>query len=317
MTTRKSKKTITAFKRVILYVRHHRANQGVGETLTRLIAFLATQPVEVFLDEETAASFASVPFMMDATCQQIPVLPRQAMCETSDLMIVVGGDGSLLSAARLAVHANVPVIGINRGRLGFLTDISPHDLESELQPVLAGCFFEEKRFLLQMQVSSGRRVVFKGHALNDVVLSRNQQMQLIVFDVYIDQQFVSHYRSDGLILATPTGSTAYALSAGGPIMHPQMDAIVMVPMFSHSLSSRPLVIDGQSSIELRISAANESALLVSCDGHESHSVHPGQCIKIKKHRRPIRLLHPMNYRYYETLRLKLGWGSQAKRSENE
>jgi NAD+ kinase len=150
---------------------------------------------------------------------------------------------------------------------------------------------------------------FEGDALNDVVLSRGNETHLIAFDVYINQQFVSHYRSDGLILATPTGSTAYALSAGGPIMHPQINAIVMVPMFSHSLNSRPLVIDGQSIVEIRISESNENQLQISCDGHESSDVKPGQKVIIEKNSRQLQLLHPGDYHYYDTLRIKLGWGS--------
>ena len=286
------------FKRVILYARQHRANQGVNETLQRLIDYLKTQQIDIFLDCDTASSF-------DMT---LPTLAREAMGEKKDLIIVVGGDGSMLSAARMAIKVNVPVIGINRGRLGFLTDISPQDIETQLAAVLAGEYNEERRFLLQTRIHDETSTYFQGDALNDVVLGRGKETHLIEFDVYINQQFVSHYRSDGLILATPTGSTAYALSAGGPIMHPQLNAIVMVPMFSHSLSSRPLVIDGQAIIELRISKKNESDLQISCDGHESRLVKPGQLVTIEKNDQQLRLLHPCEYHYYDTLRIKLGWG---------
>jgi NAD+ kinase len=287
------------FKRVILYARQHRANQDIIETLQRLVEFLSTQPIDTFMDEETAASFT-------LAC---PVLPRDQMNEAHDLIVVVGGDGSLLSAARMAIAVNVPVIGINRGRLGFLTDICPTRLETSLGEVLSGEFDEELRFLLHMRIHDEANTYFEGNALNDVVLSRGNETHLIAFDVYINQQFVSHYRSDGLILATPTGSTAYALSAGGPIMHPQLNAMVMVPMFSHSLSSRPLVVDGQSHVELRINHSNEHDLQMSCDGHESSIIKPGQRVLIEKNKRCLRLLHPKDYRYYDTLQLKLGWGS--------
>jgi len=142
------------------------------------------------------------------------------------------------------------------------------------------------------------------------VLGRGNETHLIEFDVYIDQQFVSHYRSDGMILATPTGSTAYALSAGGPIMHPALNAIVLVPMFSHSLSSRPLVIDSEAVIDLVINESNESDLCISCDGHESRMVKPGQHVGIKKTAAKLHLLHPLDYHYYDTLRIKLGWESK-------
>ena len=286
------------FKRVIMYARQHRANQGVNETLQRLIEFLHTQQIETVLDCDTAHSFEL----------SLPVLPRQDMGKKGDLIVVVGGDGSLLSAARMAIQVNVPVIGINRGRLGFLTDISPQDIESQLSAVLAGHYTEEQRFLLRTRVHDQNNHFFEGDALNDVVLSRGSETHLIEFDVYINQQFVGHYRADGLIIATPTGSTAYALSAGGPIMHPALNAIVVVPMFSHSLSLRPLVIDGNAQIDLFISQGNENDLQISCDGHESWMVKPGQQVSIEKNTQHLRLLHPLDYHYYDTLRIKLGWG---------
>lgn len=288
------------FKRVILYARQYRANGGVAESLCRLVEFLQNQQVDIFLDIDTAASFDI----------KLPILNREEMGQKHDLIVVVGGDGSLLSAARMAIKVNVPVIGINRGRLGFLTDISPQNIESHFAAVLAGEYEEEKRFLLLTRIHDGETTYFLGDALNDVVLGRGNATHLIEFDVIINQQFVCHYRSDGLILSTPTGSTAYALSAGGPIMHPQLNAIVLVPMFSHSLSSRPLVVDGEVKIDLKISARNESDLRVSCDGHESRLVKPGQLVSIEKNAQHLRLLHPRDYHYYDTLRIKLGWESK-------
>lgn len=288
------------FNRVILYARQHRAHDAVIESLQRLVTFLQTEKIEACLDIDTATHFKV----------QLPILAREAMGEKGDLIVVVGGDGSLLSAARMAIKRKVPVIGINRGRLGFLTDISPQNIEKELAEVLAGNYLEEQRFLLNTRIHDGEQNYFEGNALNDVVLGRGSETHLIEFDVFINQQFVSHFRSDGLILATPTGSTAYALSAGGPIMHPQLNAIVLVPMFSHSLSSRPVVIDAQAKIDLKISEHNESDLRISCDGHESRSVKPGQLVSIEKNSQQLCLLHPQDYHYYDTLRIKLGWGSK-------
>lgn len=292
-----SELTHPKFRRVILYARHHRANQNVNETLYRLIDFLKERKVEIFVDIDTAASFNT----------QLPVLPRDQMDNTRDLIVVVGGDGSLLSAARMAITVDTPVIGINRGRLGFLTDVSPLELESQIGAVLEGKYHEEKRFLLKTCIHDQTTNFYQGNALNDVVLGRGSETHLIEFDVYINQQFVSHYRSDGMIIATPTGSTAYSLSAGGPIMHPKLNAIVLVPMFSHSLSSRPLVIDGEAVIDLVISQSNETDLRISCDGHESRSVKPGHQVRIEKNIEQLRLLHPIDYHYYDTLRIKLGW----------
>lgn len=288
------------FKRVILYARQYRANEGVTESLNRLVDFLQARKINAFLDIDTAASFDI----------KLPILDRSQMGHKQDLIVVVGGDGSLLSAARMAIKVNVPVIGVNRGRLGFLTDITPNNIESQLASVLAGEYEEEQRFLLYTRIHDGETIYFEGDALNDVVLGRGNETHLIEFDIIINQQFVCRYRSDGLILSTPTGSTAYALSAGGPIMHPQLNAIVLVPMFSHSLSSRPLVVDGEVKIDLKISTRNESDLRVSCDGHESRMVKPGQLVSIEKNAQKLRLLHPRDYHYYDTLRIKLGWESK-------
>lgn len=288
------------FKRVILYARQQRINPGVGESLHRLVDFLQAQHVTAFQDMETASAFSI----------SLPVLSRADMGEKGDLIVVVGGDGSMLSASRMAIQVNTPVIGINRGRLGFLTDILPQDIESHLGAVLAGDYKEEDRFLLQTRVHNEKTIYFEGDALNDVVLSRGNDTHLAEFDVFVNQQLVSHFRSDGMIISTPTGSTAYALSAGGPIMHPRLNAIVLVPMGSHSLSSRPLVIDGDAHIELQISSYNETEMCVSCDGHESQMVKPGQKVSIQKNGRRLRLLHPLDYHYYDTLRSKLGWESK-------
>ena len=290
--------TNTSFKRAILYARKHRVDQGVNETLERLVIFLKKQDVETTLDPETATCFNL----------KLPIIHPKQMNKKTDFIIVVGGDGSLLSAAKMAVPYDIPVTGISRGRLGFLTDISPNELEKQLGDILNGQFREEKRYFLQTTIHDEEQTYFQGIALNDVVLSRGNETHLIEFDVSIDEQFVSHYRSDGLILATPTGSTAYSLSAGGPIMHPELDAFVMVPMFSHSLSTRPLVFAGSSQISIDISLNNEHNLRVSCDSQESKFIKPGQRISIKKHQPCVRLLHPLEYNYYDTLRLKLGWG---------
>ena len=291
-----------AFQRVVLYARQHRANQNVSETLQRLIDLLDKEGIQAFLDEDTATHFS-------VNC---PVLKRHAMGKPGTLIVVVGGDGSMLSAARMAIHVGIPVVGINRGHLGFLTDISPQALETVLLPILKGDYIEEERFLLKIDLPGKPAEPMIGDALNDVVLSRGNETHLVHFDVYINEQFVSHYRSDGLILATPTGSTAYALSAGGPIMHPSLHALVMVPMFSHSLSSRPLVIDAGARIRLHINDRNESPLRVSCDGHESHVINPGESILIEKNTHLLHLLHPKDYHYYDTLRAKLGWGSKPE-----
>lgn len=286
------------FNRIILYARQHRANSGVVETLHNLIDFLKKQKLDVWADQDTIEGFHP----------DLKVLPRTEMGKTGDLIIVVGGDGSLLSGARMAIQVDVPVLGINRGRLGFLTDISPQEIETRLLAVLSGQYEEEQRFLLHMHIQNEQNI--RCDALNDVVLGRGCETHLIDFDVTINDQFVSHFRSDGMILSTPTGSTAYCLSAGGPIMHPQLNAVVLVPMFSHSLSSRPLVVPGDARIVLQISEDNERDLRISCDGHQSNPLEPGTRVAVEKNKKHLRLLHPLDYHYYDTLRIKLGWESR-------
>ena len=288
---------MSIFKRVVLYARQYRLNQGVNETLGRLVSFLQSQSIEVGMEEETARVI-HLP---------LPVITQTEINAGSDLIVVVGGDGSLLSAARMAIRVDAPVTGISRGRLGFLTDIPPNDIEKVLGALLEGHYQEEQRFLLKTHIS-GQSAPATEDALNDVVLSRGNETHLIEFEVTIDNQFVSYYRADGLIVSTPTGSTAYSLSAGGPIMHPGLNAMVLVPMFSHSLSSRPLVVDGDSIIEIKLSQTNQREMQLSCDGQMTYALAPGQTITIQKHPRQLKLLHPIEYSYYETLRLKLGWG---------
>lgn len=292
--------TQKTFKRVVLYARQERENHAVMETLQQVFMHLRKHH-EVLLDSDAAQG-----------CDLgIPVLPRAELDSQQDLLLVVGGDGSLLSAAQIAIQYDIAVVGINRGYLGFLTDISPNDFTQQLDQVLQGAYITESRSMLTMSIYQEDTVCFTTQALNDVVLSRGNETRLITFDVFINEQFVSHYRADGLILATPTGSTAYALSAGGPIMHPQLNAMVMVPMFSHSFSARPLVIDDQSEVSLHISAENAVPLQISCDGHRTYAIAPGQSVRIKKSPAQLQLLHPKDYRYYDTLRIKLGWGSEA------
>lgn len=288
------------FKRVILYARHHHSNRTVMTSIKKLIKFFNEMNLPIFLE-------ASTSFKFDLN---IPTLAHNAFDKNQDLLIVIGGDGSLLSAARLASENGIPVIGVNRGNLGFLTDIMPHQMISTLEHVLNGDYILEERLLLRVRLFDDKQLLMEGRALNDLVLSRGQSAYLVEFNVYVDNQFVTHYRADGLILSTPTGSTAYNLSAGGPILHPQLLAFSMVPMFSHSLNARPLVLSHQSKIEIKISPDNIAPLAIYLDGHQSHVAHPGQTLVIDRHPQNLKLLHPSNYLYYDTLRIKLGWGSE-------
>lgn len=287
-----------SFKRIVLFGRQRSSDVGVQETLNSLQQLLAKQALEVYIEQDTAQHFG---------INDLPVMPLADMQNRCDLIIVVGGDGSFLYAGRAAAEYDIPVLGINRGRLGFLTDITPGDLTEKVTAVLAGTYFEESRFLLDTVINTTDASRKLDGALNDVVLLPGDIPHMIEFEIYINQQLVCSQRADGLIIATPTGSTAYALSAGGPILHPSLDAIVMVPMFPHTLSSRPIVIDANSIIELKISGSNESSLRLSCDGQERIEIPVGTNITITKKKEKVRLIHPCDYNYYETLRAKLGW----------
>jgi len=238
-----------------------------------------------------------------------PVSPIEKLAGQCDLVIVVGGDGSLLQVASVLAEHDLPVIGINRGRLGFLTDILPDEIESTLEQVLSGEYKIESRFLLDLYIGTKEQdqQEYLGSALNDVVLHPGKAVQMIEFALYIDQEFVYNQASDGLIVATPTGSTAYAMSAGGPIMNPRLDAIVLVPLNPHSLSSRPIVVEGNRELTLVVGERHQILPQISCDGSMSHRCAPGDRITIRKKPKGLKILHPADYDYYETCRSKLGW----------
>lgn len=268
------------------------------ECLQILCDYLAKSAYDIVIEEDTAC-FLPENFYSIAT--------KEEFGKQVDLVIVVGGDGSLLKAAHFVVDHGTPVIGINRGRLGFLTDIHPDEMTERLQDVLNGNFFEEKRFLLNAEIRHENEVIYKNIALNDVVLLPGEFTHMIEYEIYINKQFVCSQSADGQIIATPTGSTAYALSGGGPILHPSLDAIVLVPMFPHTLSSRPIVVDSNSNIEFKMIPRFETAPKVSCDGQERIAIASGDTLHVYKKTEHLRLLHPQNYNYYDTLRKKLHW----------
>jgi len=214
----------------------------------------------------------------------------------------------------------VPVIGINRGRLGFLTDILPDELEEGITAVLDGRYSVDSRFLLDVaarpQFAKNSKDQYLGSALNDVVLHPGKAAQMIKFELYVDGKFVYSLDSDGLIVATPTGSTAYALSAGGPIMHPGLNAVVLVPMYPHSLGNRPIVVDGDSEIRIVVSPQEILEPQVSCDGQVLYTATAGDEIIVRKKDVPLKLIHPPEHTFYQACRSKLGWGSPLVRDND-
>lgn len=269
-------------------------------SLRQLVHFLQGRGLNIILEQSLPA------FLPDLRLQ---AASRHQLGECCDLIIVVGGDGSLLGAARALARHDVPVLGINRGRLGFLTDILPADMEAGVGAILDGEYETETRFLLDMEARRSRSILGEGSALNDVVLLSGDFVHMLEFELYVDGLFVYHQRSDGLIMATPTGSTAYALSGGGPIMHPKLDAIVLVPMNPHTLTSRPLVIDANSEIKIKL-LSRHARPLVSCDGQSGVRVQADDVIYVRKKPHRLKLLHPRGHNFYQSCRSKLGWSSR-------
>ncbi len=275
--------------------------QSASETLKRLFDYLRQRGSEVLVDE-------CIP---ESINRYFPSGTRDDIGKHCDLAIVVGGDGTILSAVRSLNKSNVPLLGINVGRLGFLADISPEELETSLDDILDGQYREEQRFLLECEVVRDHKVIFSGDAFNDVVVHIRDVARMIEFETRINDTFVNHQRADGMVVSTPTGSTAYALSAGGPILHATLDAITLVPISPHTLSSRPIVVNSDSQIDILVCDTKEGIAQATCDGHLSTDVHVGDHIKIKRKSDCITVLHPQQHSYFEILRAKLRWSEHS------
>lgn len=277
-------------------------DQKAIQTHVDLYIWLSEQGYTVLIDDRLSAILTDIP--SDNFASIVDVGSR------ADLAIVVGGDGNMLGAARVLSRFNIKVIGVNRGNLGFLTDLDPENFKEALSEVLAGNYIEEQRFLLEAEIHRHGQVKSKNAALNEVVLHPGQVAHMIEFEVYIDNIFSFSQRSDGLIVSTPTGSTAYSLSGGGPILSPSLNAISLVPMFPHTLSCRPIVVDSNKHIKLIIPPDNFGMQEISCDGQVSLPVSPGDEVHIFRSPNTLHLIHPEHYSYYHVLREKLGWSNK-------
>jgi NAD+ kinase len=281
---------------------------GVLDTLRRLLTILTDRKLKIVLDADTERLLKA---------SGLKVYAREVLARHCDLVMVVGGDGTMLNVAKFIASDQIPVIGINRGRLGFLTDILPGELEARVDELLRGDFARESRFLLDASVRDRKGKLRElGAALNDVVLHPGKAAQMIEFELFIDDKFVYSQESDGLIVATPTGSTAYALSAGGPIMHPGLNAVVLVPMYPHSLGSRPIVVDGDSEIRIVVAAKGRLHPQLSCDGQVVYTASAGDEIIVAKKAVQLQLLHPSEHSFYQSCRSKLGWGNRLVRTDD-
>jgi len=273
-------------------------DSSVSETLRLIYGDLVKRGLTILLDESSAQ------FNHETPPQKVSLEQIGQQC---DLAIIIGGDGTLLHAARTLNSYDIPMMGINLGRLGFLVDVTAGDMHKELTDILSGRHQVDSRLLLHVEVLRDGQATLSSDALNDIVIHKWEIARMIEFQTRIDGQHVHTQRSDGMIIATPTGSTAYALSGGGPIVHPQVEAILIVPICPHTLSNRPIVVQASSTIEIEITQGGESEGQLTCDGQINTRLNSGDIVRISASPHHLKLLHPEHHDYYEVLRAKLGW----------
>ncbi|AFJ02174.1 NAD kinase [Methylophaga frappieri] len=279
-----------AFRNIGLFIRNNdptlvSALTTVIEVLTaRKLKFCCNQPLNFLPD--------------------VAVHPIDSFVDHCDLTIAVGGDGTMLSAGRALAGSDLPVVGINVGRLGFLADVTLKDLAVQLNNILDGEYRHDQRFML----TASYHKTPLGVAMNDIVVHCHQSMRMIEFETHINGRFLNSQRADGVVIATPTGSTAYAMSAGGPILDVDLNAIVITSVCPHTLSNRPLVIAADSVIDITLSENNTESAMVTCDGQTGQLLNPGESIRISRHDKHVDLLHPVDHDHYSILRAKLEWG---------
>jgi len=284
----------SAFKTVALVGKYK--SPEVAAPLLKLARFLERRKVEVLMDRVADSR---------AGRGRYPALSLEDLARKADLAIVIGGDGTMLNIARTLAPRDVALVGVSQGRLGFLTDISVENMIGTIGAILDGKFVAEKRMLLEGRVRSRAKNVFRELAFNDVVVSKGARGNLIELEVRIDGEFMYNQRSDGLIVATPTGSTAYAMSAGGPIVHPALSVMALVPVSPHTLSNRPIIVSSDSVVDVIVRSAADPR--VHFDSHTHFNLREGDCVTVRRYSHAIRLLHPVRHSYYTMLREKLNW----------
>lgn len=271
----------------------------VVESMQILAAHLHGRGYRILVDAASSVDFGAL---------AVERLPEASLTAQADLLVAVGGDGTMLHAARLAAPRAVPVLGVNRGRLGFLADIGPADMRDRLDEMLGGRYVQEQRAMLQAVLHSGASGELTCHALNDVALQKWQTGRMLDFETWIDGRYVNTHGGDGVVVATATGSTAYALSCGGPILYPELDALVLAPICPHTLSDRPIVVRSSSTIEIRLLERPDTRAQVICDGVSLGELAPGDRLIVRPAATHVTLLHPPDHDYYRILRSKLRWG---------
>ncbi|MDX5363507.1 MAG: NAD(+) kinase [Pseudazoarcus pumilus] len=287
-----------AFRTVALVGKYQ--DPGVEDAIFELASFLTARGLSVWIEEGTAGSIVRL-------CPGCEAKDYAAIGRGCDLVVVLGGDGTMLHAARTLGHSAVPLVGVNRGRLGFLTDISRDEAVRHLGDILEGRYKEEQRFMLDAEVTRDGESMTRMSAFNDVVLNKGESGRLLEFNVSVDGEYVYTQRSDGMIVSTPTGSTAYSLSANGPILHPTVHCIALVPLAPHALTARPVTLPDTCRIDIELLGPYGGGIFF--DGHERFDACPGDRLSIARAPGTIRLLHPESYSYFAMLREKLHWSA--------
>ncbi len=286
------------FNKIGILGRHD--DPRVSEATAALVPHLTKSPVEVFA-ADTLALDVDVTRVAEAD-----------LAAAVDLIIAVGGDGTMLYASSVLGEHEVPLLGVNRGRLGFLADITPAEMLSSVDSVLAGDYSRESRLMLTAVLTRADGSSTRADALNDVVLQRRETGRMVDFETRVAEQYVNTHAGDGLIVATPTGSTAYSLSCGGPIIEPGLDAVVVVPICPHTLTDRPIVIPADQPIDVKVMEREGTKAEVTADGFSIGEITPGDQLRITRSSRRLTLIHPPGYDYYEILRSKLYWGRDLR-----
>ncbi|QDF97977.1 NAD kinase [Azoarcus sp. DD4] len=274
----------------------------VAESVFAIANYLRQRGLVVWIEQGTASSVGGAGDFAVATYEEIGA--------QAELAVVVGGDGTMLNSARRLAEHEVPLVGVNLGRLGFLTDVARSEALERLGEIVDGRYREESRFMLDTEVLRSGQRVFHTPALNDVVVNKGDLGRMIEFDLLIDGEFVYTQRSDGMIISTPTGSTAYALSSNGPILHPGVDGIALVPLCPHALTARPVTLPDSCRIEIVLLPPHDAR--IHFDGQARFDARAGDCVKITRSPLAVRLLHPEGYSYYAMLREKLHWSATPR-----
>ena len=272
------------------------SRENTRNVLETLLPWLRQRTRTILLDKDTAA-----------TVQETSTLSRAEVAQEAQLMLVLGGDGTFLSVARMIGDRGTPILGVNLGSLGFLTEITLEDLYPTLEKVLAGDYRVEERLMLSAAIVSAGVEAPRQLALNDVVINKGALARIIHLETHINRQYVTTFRADGLIVATPTGSTAYSLSAGGPIVYPTMDALILSPICPHTVTNRPLVVPGDSVLEITLKTPSEN-VMVTLDGQVGLPIQHEDTLRVQRARTRIRVVQPYRKNYFEILRMKLKWG---------